>query len=233
MKSMLRNIFKSDSLNAQFHELGFVRLPLLNKQEVGELRSFFDAKHEESGDRGFFTTIWLENMNLRNEVNDYIISILYDEVAELLVDYTPVFANYMVKKPCKKSITQYHWDWTYVDESKFRAIKALKWIARSNGVTVYSDPGDAVIWNHRVFYSSSATITERRISFDYVLSPADAVTIHYAMIGKRKTNSYEVDDDFLNRSEIGKMPQTGKLVETLKMPHRDINQPQINMIIDQ
>jgi len=94
--------------------------------------------------------------------------------------------------------------------------------------------GDAVIWDHRVFHSSSANMSaERRVSFNHVLFPADAVAMHFTMIGKRKLNRYEVDDDFFNRYEIGELPQTGKLVETMKVPHRHINQPQINMIIDQ
>jgi len=234
----LRKVFKSDTLNAQFHELGFVRSPLLNEQEIGELRSYFDAKHEESGDHGFFTTIWLENKTLRNEVNDYITSVLYDKVAELLVDYTPVFANYMVKKPGKKSVTQYHQDWTFVDESKFRSVNvwiplvqlteengplelvpysvhqgdpfrgrnipspfrnAFKWIARSHGVKMYPDPGEAVIFDTAIIHGSNPTISsDIRVATSMVMKPAEATLLHYSCDNGLTDKIYErhVADSF-------------------------------------
>lgn len=57
-----------------------------------------------------------------------------------------------------------------------------------------------MLYDHRVFYGLSATISGRaRISFNHVMIPENLTSVRYSKKEEGVVDMYEVDDDFYNR----------------------------------
>lgn len=117
----MRRVFFEDEYEDQLQTRGYVILPLLNDEEINYLIAEH-AKIEPVRTEAFYTSIWHNDVDYRRQVNRLISNIIPQKLQNILIDYQPVFANFMVKKPIQKSTLDFHQDWTFVDESKFRAV---------------------------------------------------------------------------------------------------------------
>ncbi len=121
----MKNIFFNNELEAEFRKKGYVQIPLLNDDEV----DYFLGAHQKlapNRKEEFYTSIWHEDVKYRVDVNKTIEAIIPTKLESILINYKPLFANYMVKKSGDKSSLDFHQDWTFVDESQFIAINV--WI---------------------------------------------------------------------------------------------------------
>jgi hypothetical protein len=121
----MRPIFYDQQFNVLLQKYGYVVLPLLDENEVNFLLSEH-KKIEPKREEAFYTSIWHSDENYRKKVNQLISSIIPNKLSSIIINYKPVFANFMVKKAQEKSTLNFHQDWTFVDESNYVALNV--WI---------------------------------------------------------------------------------------------------------
>jgi hypothetical protein len=115
---MKRKIFKMDILENDFREKGYVVIPFLEEEQLKILQeAFYSSK--PTIDKGFHSTSTNNNMEYRKYVNDLIQSIYYPLSQQILEDYEPVYASFVVKEPGLEGNFPLHMDWSMVDESNY------------------------------------------------------------------------------------------------------------------
>ena len=118
---MMNPVFKNPSLQKNFSEKGYVVMPLLDEAEVQKLLRLFEL-HKNQYQSPFHTSHFSTDKNYKQQVNDSIIKTVFPKTKVLMVDYRPVFGNFMIKNPGSDYFMPLHADWTYADEDQFRSI---------------------------------------------------------------------------------------------------------------
>ena len=79
----MRALFKNPELQQQFESQGFVKLPLLNKEEVETLLSFYrDQNFDNKIDDGFHISLDNQNQELVTAVGEKIKSVLVPKTTD-------------------------------------------------------------------------------------------------------------------------------------------------------
>ena len=148
----MRNIFKNDELQERFEKNGFVVLPLLEKEEVDKLRTYYtEQEFDNKIEAGFHISLDNQNEELVKEVGSRIKEVLIPKTVDLLDDCKIFTASYVIKEPGLQNIVPPHQDWTFVDEDQF--CSATVWTAlvdvnESNGALGVI-PGSHKIFDHK------------------------------------------------------------------------------------
>lgn len=115
---MKRKIFKTDALENEFREKGYVVIPFLEKEQLKILQeAFYNTK--PSNQKGFHSTSTNNNLEYRKSVNDLIQSIYYPLSQQYIEDYDPIYASFVVKEPGQEGNFPLHMDWSMVDERNY------------------------------------------------------------------------------------------------------------------
>lgn len=124
----MRNIFKNEELQTQFDQNGFVKLSLLEKDEVENLLNYYtDQNFDNKIEAGFHISLDNQNETLVKEVGSKIKEILVPKTTDLLDGCKVFTASYVIKEPGLQNIVPPHQDWTFVDENQF--CSATVWTA--------------------------------------------------------------------------------------------------------
>lgn len=117
----MEQILHSKKLNEQYHNIGYVKFPLFDKDEIMEIKSFYNKikKDHNIEDRCFHTTMNTSNRNLIDKVNDFLLPYFTRHLPKHLKNYNLTIAGFLIKDPGKQSAVTIHQDLTYVDESRF------------------------------------------------------------------------------------------------------------------
>ncbi len=115
---MNREIFHNSNFENQIRENGYLIIPLLNDEEVSQLLEKYNHKRPDIKS-GFHSTSTNNNIEYRKEVDAFIKSIFEPKTKELLINYTPVYASFVVKEPGREGNFPLHMDWSMVDERNF------------------------------------------------------------------------------------------------------------------
>jgi hypothetical protein len=149
---MTRKIFKNDELQKQFEQNGFVKLPMLEKEEVDSLRDYYtNQEFDNKIEAGFHISLDNLNEDLVKEVGDKITGVLAPKTTEYLDDCQIFTASYVIKEPGLQNIVPPHQDWTFVDEDKYCSATvwtALVDVTENNGALGVI-PGSHTIFNHK------------------------------------------------------------------------------------
>ncbi len=117
---MTRKIFKSDQLQKQFEQYGFVKLPLLEAEEIDFLKDFYlKQEFDNKIESGFHISLDNQDEDLVKDVGTKIQEILEPKTSDFLDDCQIFTASYVIKEPGLKNIVPPHQDWTFVDEREF------------------------------------------------------------------------------------------------------------------
>ncbi|MDG1332109.1 MAG: phytanoyl-CoA dioxygenase family protein [Crocinitomicaceae bacterium] len=148
----MRNIFKNDELQKQFDEKGFVKLSMLEKEEVENLRNYYiDQEFDNKIEAGFHISLDNQNEELVKEVGSKIKDVLVPKTSELLDDCQIFTASFVIKEPGLQNIVPPHQDWTFVDEDQYCSATvwtALVDVSEQNGALGVI-PGSHKIFNHK------------------------------------------------------------------------------------
>lgn len=119
----MRALFKSPELQSAFEKNGFVKLPLLSRDEVDFLRSFYlNSNFDNKIEGGFHISLDNKNAELVTEVGVEIKKVLEPKANEIF-DRGQVFtASFVIKEPGLQNIVPPHQDWTFVDEQEFCSV---------------------------------------------------------------------------------------------------------------
>ncbi len=112
---MKRIIFKNTVLDTQLKEKGYVVLPFLGEEQLKILREAFYNSRPPI-DKGFHSTSTNNNLEYRKNVNDLIQSVYNPLAQQLLENYEPVYASFVVKEPGLEGNFPLHMDWSMIDE---------------------------------------------------------------------------------------------------------------------
>ena len=149
---MTRNIFKDNQLQAHFEQKGYVKVPLLEQNEVELLREhYFNQHFDNKIEAGFHISLDNQNEDLVKEVGTKIKPVLAPKTANLLDDCQFFTASYVIKEPGLQNIVPPHQDWTFVDENEFCSATvwtALVDVSEQNGALGVI-PGSHKIFNHK------------------------------------------------------------------------------------
>ncbi|MDI9339447.1 MAG: phytanoyl-CoA dioxygenase family protein [Sediminibacterium sp.] len=120
-------LFKDKDLQSQFEKDGFIKIPLLNEDEIIDLKKFYlELKHEHVGSYGFHVTLDSNDQSYITTVFSKLFSTLKPKLNAILQNYKTFTASYVIKEAGLQNIVPPHQDWSFVDESKF--CSATVWI---------------------------------------------------------------------------------------------------------
>ncbi len=122
-------IFKDEKLQAAFDRDGFVKIPLLNAEQVDELIKLYN---ETSGEHAkvktlHHTTTDTQNPEVIYKVDAKIKEVFLPELEKIMTNYKSLIGSFHIKEPGKGSATGTHQDPTFVDEWKY--CSANIWVA--------------------------------------------------------------------------------------------------------
>ena len=118
---IMNKIFKDPQLQAQFEQDGVVTFQLLSEEEVNALKEFYLGL-THAADEGFHASMFNPSDEYKQAVDQKIKEVVGNKMEDILIDYRPLYANFMVKEPGENSKMKIHQDWTYVDENQYTSV---------------------------------------------------------------------------------------------------------------
>jgi hypothetical protein len=115
-------VFKIPKLQAEFDENGFVKTPFLKPDQIAFLTEFYDKHGQSPNGKGFHATMQTADFDYRRKIDSAIKEAISLNVEDCLLNYRPLFANFIVKEPQSKGEVGIHQDWNYVDEEQFISV---------------------------------------------------------------------------------------------------------------
>jgi hypothetical protein len=114
-------LHKNSSLITELDHKGFCTFPLLNAQDLIELKAIY-SRYTNNKFSGFHPTMFHKDPIYREKMNEAIINRLKPHFENILSDtHEILYGNFMVKEQNSASAMKIHQDWTYVDETKFKS----------------------------------------------------------------------------------------------------------------
>ncbi len=115
-------VLKDPKLQKQFEEDGFVKMRLLNENDIKRLRDFYttvQAEHEASvNEPCLYSSVETGNRQILVDTDKLVKEILMDKVEQHFINYQAMISNYLVKNSGDKSELYPHQDLLFVDETQ-------------------------------------------------------------------------------------------------------------------
>ncbi len=126
-KNSIAPLFINEETQTAFDVNGYVKIPLLNTNEVEELKKYYlSLNHNHIGEYGFHVSLDNSNEDYINGIFNKLFDVLVPKLNPLLCDYKPFTASYVIKEAGLQNIVPPHQDWSFVDEEQF--CSATVWI---------------------------------------------------------------------------------------------------------
>lgn len=114
-------IFHDTALDAQFERDGYVRVPMLNADEIAALREAFRQVGDPQA--GFFCSVQGLTGQARQFIYERIAAVMRPHVARVLRDYRLCLGSFMSKAAADpNSRLAMHQDWSFASEPERRAV---------------------------------------------------------------------------------------------------------------
>jgi len=114
-------VFKDPTLQQQFDRNGYVVISLADLDVINQLRQFYHEVQPVSY-RGFSSTIFNPDIELKQKTSEKIQMILADSVQNWCQDFRPLGGSFLCKTSDEESFMPTHQDWTIVEEDKFASM---------------------------------------------------------------------------------------------------------------
>ncbi len=153
-QSTLPKVFRDPALQARYERDGYVVVPFLSPDEVGELRARYEALPKVD-DAGFFASLYTTSGEYKRQAHAALADLGQSLCATFLEGYETLIANFVTKKTGERSLMPPHQDWSFVDESRFASMNLwlpLVDVDESNGA-IYLLPG-----GHRLPFTVRGTL---------------------------------------------------------------------------
>jgi len=111
------NILRNKNLNDELVANGFVKLPILDAEEVEFFKSMYEKWHPESPEN-FYKSYFSDNVVYKREVEDAIIEKCKKKLEEYFYNYHAFGGMFVVKPKGDEGHITPHQDWSFVEESK-------------------------------------------------------------------------------------------------------------------
>lgn len=112
----MKPIFKNPEHQSFFEKEGYLVLPLLNDEEVKDLKSFYESLNLKD-EKGFGFHVSMDSLDkeLCINVREKIWSTILPKLDGFVENYKPFVASYVVKESNPKGVVPAHQDWSFVD----------------------------------------------------------------------------------------------------------------------
>jgi hypothetical protein len=114
-------IFIDDDLQQQFDKDGYVKISLLDDDEIEQLTSSF-YRHMKRVPDAFYSSSYLHDSNHKIDISNEIGQIITPKLKDHFRDYTWFGSAFLSKGSGSSTEMPMHQDWTIVDENKFVAL---------------------------------------------------------------------------------------------------------------
>lgn len=118
---MANAIFKDEALQKQFETDGFVKISLLDHNDIEALKALFQ-RYFPNPSSGFFSSSYENDYPLKKEISEAIGKIVLPQLEKNFIDYTWFGSAFLSKGNGARSEMPMHQDWTIVDEAQFVAL---------------------------------------------------------------------------------------------------------------
>ncbi len=122
----MQSIFQNKELQKRFDTDGYVLLPWLSAEEVGQLRELYSSLGLAAIEQ-FHSTSFLPDVELKKKINTSVENIFENKVTATFADIKKLGSSFLTKPIGEKGAMPVHQDWTIVDETK--AYSATIWVA--------------------------------------------------------------------------------------------------------
>lgn len=120
---MMKTLFKNSEIQEQFERDGYIKMNLLQAEEIEQLKSYYLGKHFDNKiEDGFHISLDNQDSQLVDEVGQKIRSILEPKTHDIFENPKVFTASFVIKEPGLRNIVPPHQDWTFVDESEFTSV---------------------------------------------------------------------------------------------------------------
>ncbi|MBX7183105.1 MAG: phytanoyl-CoA dioxygenase family protein [Bacteroidia bacterium] len=117
----MRRVFIDSALEQDFLNQGYVCVDFFSTEELYAVKTLFN-KHSNQLETPFHSSHFSKDRSYKKEVHAGIVDQGRKKIGQLLMDYKPLFANFMVKKSGADTVMPLHADWTYVKEPDFCSV---------------------------------------------------------------------------------------------------------------
>ncbi len=148
----MKRVFKDEALQNEFEEIGYVRIPFYNQEEIKELKNLFYRFNKKENVTGFYPSTFSSDLEYRSIADKEIRRIGSRSINRVLMDHKVVCGSFIVKGPDKDSGMSVHQDMTLVDESEFTGVNMwcpLLDLTENNGPIMVLDKSNRIYPSYR------------------------------------------------------------------------------------
>jgi ectoine hydroxylase-related dioxygenase (phytanoyl-CoA dioxygenase family) len=130
LSSSSRPMFKEDTIQKSFTQNGYVKLSLLEMEDVQRLTEIFEdliGDDVKNTDYGMYISLEEEDLTLKTSIIEKVSAVILPRIREHFIDCRPNLGSFLVKVPGTNSYTYPHQDWTFVDSPRYCSVTV--WIA--------------------------------------------------------------------------------------------------------
>ncbi|HLP52784.1 MAG TPA: phytanoyl-CoA dioxygenase family protein [Chitinophagales bacterium] len=115
----MKRIFKDAEQQAFFEKEGYIVLPLLNKEEVNDLKQYYESLQiKDQNGFGFHVSMDQADKDMSRRVREKVWGVILPRLGEHLQDFKPFVASFVVKDPNPKGVVPAHQDWSFTDKEE-------------------------------------------------------------------------------------------------------------------
>ncbi len=254
MKSLRKNIFLNEVLQAEFELNGYVCLPILSPEEVALLCDSYENSGIETPE-GFYSSSFNKDEAIKEKLESSIQQLVSKKTKDVFTGHKNLGACYLSKAPGKEGEMPLHQDWTVVDEALFDSITI--WIPLQD-VSPENGAMQVVPGSHRFskilrspFFPNPLSEIEEELNADLVtinLKAGEAIIFSQALIHCSPANTSKknrmavtyglIHEDaqlqFYFKNELGQGEKYEVPIDFFKQYNTQIGQkPQVGKRIEQ
>jgi ectoine hydroxylase-related dioxygenase (phytanoyl-CoA dioxygenase family) len=150
-------VFRDEALQQFFEKEGYAVFPLLEEDEVNELKDFYGNLNinDEKG-YGFHVSMDQKDKEKCRLIRDKIWGITIPALSNHLKDFKPFVASFVIKEPNPKGVVPAHQDWSFADKEEEGYCSITCWVAL---VETSLDNGQmgVIKGSHKIFNNKRAS----------------------------------------------------------------------------
>lgn len=123
-------VFKDNVIQQTFENEGYIILPLLNREEIVDLKNYYDTLllKDEKG-FGFHVSMDNADKEMCRNIRDKIWAVTLPKLELHLKNFKPFVASFIMKEVNPKGIVPAHQDWSFVDKEEDGYSSITCWVA--------------------------------------------------------------------------------------------------------
>ncbi len=226
---MPNTVFKNITLEKEFNEKGYIKVPFLNANEIEFLKAKFFETIEESGgpktsgnvdyesnkDISYDFTFIDKNTDYKQKVFDIITAKFQAKADEYLNDYTPIIANYIRKKEGGGEVPM-HQNWAFVDEEKYTSVSIWVPLLDSNEENGTLQMVDG---SHKRFGKYRGPM----VPWELRNLTKEIIAGHLTPMNVKAGEGVILDDSIVHYSNINKTPGLRLAIQLIMIPKESIS----------